>query len=200
MGKTIDNKKQKLDNLFNAAFELFTSQGINRTSISDITQKAGVAKGTFYLYFKDKYDLRNKLIVHRANQLFVNAYEASVKENINNFEEEIIFIMNYVLDDLIKNKGFLAFIYKDLSWALFKKALAIPLEDNVSFVDMYNSMLEKSEIKFRDPEIMIFMILDLVGSAGYSAIVYEEPTNINVLRNHLENTVRTIIHQYIIEE
>lgn len=37
-----------------AAFALFTQKGINDTSISDIAKKANMAKGTFYLYFKDK--------------------------------------------------------------------------------------------------------------------------------------------------
>ena len=38
------------------AFELFTTKGLTKTTISDIVDQAGVAKGTFYLYFKDKYD------------------------------------------------------------------------------------------------------------------------------------------------
>ena len=57
MGKIDNNKKQKEDALLNTAFDLFTKQGIQKTSISDIVNQAGVAKGTFYLYFKDKYDL-----------------------------------------------------------------------------------------------------------------------------------------------
>ena len=40
------------------------------TSISDIVDNAGVAKGTFYLYFKDKYDIRNKLIAHKSGEVF----------------------------------------------------------------------------------------------------------------------------------
>ena len=70
MNKVENKKKQKKDALLNAAFDIFTSIGINKTSISDIVQKAGVAKGTFYLYFADKYDLRNKLIAHKANKIF----------------------------------------------------------------------------------------------------------------------------------
>ena len=58
MGKIDNNKKQKEDALLNTAFDLFTKQGIQKTSISDIVNQAGVAKGTFYLYFKDKYDIR----------------------------------------------------------------------------------------------------------------------------------------------
>ena len=51
----VKNKKKKEDALYNTAFELFTTKGTNKTTISDIVEKAGVAKGTFYLYFKDVF-------------------------------------------------------------------------------------------------------------------------------------------------
>ena len=51
MGKLELNKKKKKDALFNTAFELFTTKGLTKTTISDIVDQAGVAKGTFYLYF-----------------------------------------------------------------------------------------------------------------------------------------------------
>ena len=73
MGKIEVNKKQKKESLLNTAFSLFTSKGFQKTSISDIVDNAGVAKGTFYLYFSDKYDLRNKLIAHKAGVLFLDA-------------------------------------------------------------------------------------------------------------------------------
>ena len=55
MSKLENNKKKKKDALLNTAFELFITKGIQNTSISNIVEKAGVAKGTFYLYFSDKY-------------------------------------------------------------------------------------------------------------------------------------------------
>ena len=61
MGKVDENKKHKREALLNTAYELFTTKGTNATAISDIVRQAGVAKGTFYLYFKDKYDIKNKL-------------------------------------------------------------------------------------------------------------------------------------------
>ena len=70
MGKLESNKKKKEDALYNTAFELFTTKGTNKTTISDIVEKAGVAKGTFYLYFKDKYDIRNKLASSKTQDLF----------------------------------------------------------------------------------------------------------------------------------
>lgn len=201
MGKADLNKKLKMENLLNTSFELFTSQGINKTSISDIVQKAGVAKGTFYLYFKDKYDIRNRLIAHKSSQLFVEAYHALQEADINGFEDRLIFIMDCVLDELAANKGLLAFIYKDLSWAVFKKALTTPINtEDVDFNEVYRKMIEESGLEFRDPEVMMFLIIELVGSTGYSSIMYNDPVKLDDLKPHLETAVRQIIHTYTVNE
>ena len=197
MGKADLNKKLKMENLLNASFELFTSQGINKTSIQDIVNKAEVAKGTFYLYFKDKYDIRNRLIAHKSSQLFMPAYEALEQVGISAFEDRIIFIMDYVLDALAANKGLLSFIYKDLSWAVFKRALTTPMtEEDIDFSEVYCKMIDESGLKLRDPEVMLFMIIELVGSTGYSSIMYSDPVSIEELKPHLEETVRGIIRAH----
>ena len=51
MGKIDNNKQMKRESLLDSAFSLFIDNGFNKTSISDIVNNAGVAKGTFYLYF-----------------------------------------------------------------------------------------------------------------------------------------------------
>ncbi|RKM58057.1 TetR/AcrR family transcriptional regulator [Butyrivibrio sp. X503] len=198
MGKADQNKKVKMENLLNNAFDLFTSKGITKTSISDIVEKAGVAKGTFYLYFKDKYDVKNRLIAHKSSLLFMEAYEALQKAKLTAFEDRLIFIMDYVLDELAKNKGLLAFIYKDLSWAVFKKALTSPSTGSeVDFEAVYKKMLDESGYEFNDPEVMLFLIIELVGSTGYSSIMYGDPVSLDELKPHLEETVRAIIRQHI---
>ena len=58
MGKIDNNKQMKRESLLDSAFSLFINNGFSKTSISDIVNNAGVAKGTFYLYFKDKYDIQ----------------------------------------------------------------------------------------------------------------------------------------------
>ena len=40
-----------------AATECFARRGYHNTSISDIIDRAGIARGTFYLYFKSKHDV-----------------------------------------------------------------------------------------------------------------------------------------------
>lgn len=197
MGKLDFNKKQKKDTLLNTAFDLFISKGINKTTISDIVQNAGVAKGTFYLYFKDKYDIRNKLISHKSSQLFSKAYEALLENNILDFNEKIVFIADFVIDELSKNQNLLTFLSKNLSWGVFKNALINPASDtDINFYDIYLNMIENSGFKFTDPEIMLFMIIELVSSACYSSILYKEPVEIEALKPHIYDTIRYIINSH----
>ena len=116
MGKVDENKHQKMDALFQSAYDLFLNQGIEKTSISDIAKKAGVAKGTFYLYFADKYEIRDRLIARTASRLFQRAHKALETADIPEFEDKIIFIVDYVLNAMQKNKLILRFISKNLSW------------------------------------------------------------------------------------
>ena len=49
MSETIDTKKEaKKSSLLQAALDLFLEKGVSKTSISEIAERANVAKGTFY--------------------------------------------------------------------------------------------------------------------------------------------------------
>ena len=198
MGKVEEKKKQKKDTLFSAAFELFTSQGLNKTTISEIAEKAGVAKGTFYLYFKDKYDLRNKLIAQQASLLFTQAHEPLLKENIEDLEEQIIFLVSHIMDQLAQKKQILNFISKNLSWGVFKTALLSKNNHyDVDFLEVYHELLKRSERPCNEPEIMLFLIIEFVGSSCHDAILYQEPAPIETLKPYILTVVRNIIRTHV---
>lgn len=44
----------KKDKIVYAAIEMFQEKGIEKTKISDIVKRAGIAQGTYYLYFPSK--------------------------------------------------------------------------------------------------------------------------------------------------
>lgn len=199
MSKLETNKKKKRDSLLDSAFSLFTSKGINKTSVSDIVEKSGVAKGTFYLYFKDKYDLRNRLIAHKASQLFHNADDALAKTDITDLTEEIIFITDHVINQFCQDKSLLLFISKNLSWGIFKSSLINPSsDDEIDFYDIYSRILNRNDYTLQDPEIMLFMIIELASSTCYSSILYEEPVPIDVLKPYLYDSIRNIIKRHTI--
>ncbi len=196
MEKSEENKKEKEAKLLNTAFNLFTTNGIKNTSIQDIVDNAGVAKGTFYLYFKDKYDIRDKLIEKTSKNLFVQALNTLENSNINSFEEQVIFIINYVIDELSNNEVLLQFISKDLSFGIFNhtiKKLSSPEDDNENLIDFFNKKAIEHNRKYDNPEIVLFTIIELVGSTCFNSILHKIPVPITEYKPFLYDVIRKIL-------
>jgi AcrR family transcriptional regulator len=63
--KKTERRRQILD----AARDVFARRGYHQATIDDIVAEAGVARGTFYLYFEDKRAVFSELIDRFAGQL-----------------------------------------------------------------------------------------------------------------------------------
>jgi AcrR family transcriptional regulator len=55
--------------LIEAAMRRFAIEGLEETSVAEIVAEAGVAQGTFYLYFESKADLVNSVVVQLSEQI-----------------------------------------------------------------------------------------------------------------------------------
>lgn len=55
-------KKQLFDDFVQVAIKLFGEKGFDQPSVDEIVAETGVAKGTFYLYFKSKSDIIQAVI------------------------------------------------------------------------------------------------------------------------------------------
>lgn len=198
MGKLDEKKRQKRESLLVSAFSLFTSKGINDTSISDIVKHANMAKGTFYLYFKDKFDIRDKLIAAKATQLFREAAEKVYHEkNINTLEEKVVYIADSVINQLDADKLLLKFISKNLSWGVFRNILESASEETggYSFYDGYKALLKESGRTFRNPDLLLYMIVELISSTCYHVILQQEPVTLDELKPELYGTIVDMIHR-----
>lgn len=194
MGRLDEKKKKKRADLLEAAYELFTSQGIFDTSISDIVNKAEMAKGTFYLYFKDKYDIRSELITAKAGELFQVARKKMQHVNCGSVEETVIHVVDIILEELSVDKTLLEFIAKNLHWGLFHKVLLEGGNDvSDSFFDWYSEVILQSGRKFRNHELMIYMIVELVNSTCYNVILYGEPVGLEELKEEIHHLIPVII-------
>ncbi|MBI4497320.1 MAG: TetR/AcrR family transcriptional regulator [Chloroflexi bacterium] len=59
---TDSRTEQRRASLLQAALELFVEKGFHETKVSEIVERAGVAQGTFYLYFSSKREAFNTLM------------------------------------------------------------------------------------------------------------------------------------------
>jgi len=55
--------------LLNAALSVFSSKGYTSSSVSDIIEKASVARGTFYLYFNSKRNAFEQVLDHVIGEI-----------------------------------------------------------------------------------------------------------------------------------
>lgn len=198
MGKVEQNKQLKFEKLLSSAQNLFMTKGLMETSISDITTHAGVAKGTFYLYFKDKYSIRDCLVIRWSRRLFAAAHNALQEQtDITTFEDKVIFITDHIICELEKNKPLLRFISKNLSWGLFQQLMVEDvLDDKISGKEIFEQVAAECGVTLKDPEIMVFILVEMTNSTAYSAIMGNAPITLEQLMPHLNESIRAIIRNH----
>lgn len=69
MAKNPAQVAQTKQNLREAFWELYKDKRIDKISIKEITDRAGYNRGTFYLYYKDVYDILEQLEDELLNSL-----------------------------------------------------------------------------------------------------------------------------------
>ncbi|MCB6288875.1 TetR/AcrR family transcriptional regulator, partial [[Clostridium] scindens] len=72
----------KRSRIQDAAVALFHEQGVEATSVNEIVRRANVAKGTFYVYYKDKKELISQILTKQhgclMNDILNHSYEAAL--------------------------------------------------------------------------------------------------------------------------
>jgi AcrR family transcriptional regulator len=83
------------------AKRIFARKGYHRTNVADIIARARIARGTFYLYFQNKKDLFEELLVqvltelsHRIQRLRVGPDEA---DPVDQLRDNLRRVLNFVL-------------------------------------------------------------------------------------------------------
>ena len=194
MKEDLNDKKSRL---LNNAFKLFTKKGVKDTSIQEIVDNADVAKGTFYLYFKDKYEIRDVLIAQKSKKLFNDAIKALKKSNISSLTDQVIFIIDHVINSLSKNTLLLKFISKNLSWGVYNETVNKIYENEASSENGIRSLflkgIQENNILLLNPDVTLFMIIELVSSTCFNSILYSNPLPIEEFKPYLYETIRNLI-------
>jgi len=195
MGKINNKQKEKEQKLLDTAFNLFISKGINETTIQDIVQEAGIAKGTFYLYFKDKYHIIEALILSKTFKLFDDAIRSSRQMDYQDFTEQFLLIIDYIINELSENQRLLKFIYKNLSVGVYSINFKEDIKENVSktIFEMFMQRAEEEHLNLPNPSVTFFMIIELVGSTCYHAILFKKPLSIEDYKPYLYDAIRKLL-------
>lgn len=191
--KIAENKQIKRENLLTSAYNLFIRKGVQATSIDEITDNAGVAKGTFYLYFEDKWDIFEKTIIERSHLLFEEALIYVNNQNIKGFKERIINMIDYIIESFKDNNELLKFIGKNLSLGMYNKVIIDEYEQYSDIKETLEKEFKEYNKKEKNAEIKLFMIIELTSSTIYNSILNDFPLSINDYKKILFEQIKNII-------
>ncbi len=201
LGKAEENKKIKLNSLLSHSYKLFTTKGISDTSISDITNSAGVAKGTFYFYFHDKQDIIDHLIARKSENLLKKASDRLKKhESVNPglpVEEKIIIIADSIISDLDKDPRLARFLNRNLNFGFYVKAyMDENLIQSVNVKEDYDRIINSNGDVWKDSALMLYTIIELISSSVHNIIINGTPCDLKTYKPYLFDSIRAIVNTF----
>lgn len=191
---TVEGKKQeKRRALLDAAYELFLERGTAKTSVEDITSRAKVAKGTFYLYFQDKGAVMQALLGRVSYQLLSDACTAVEQQTgLESFAEKMVFVIDHIIESLRKDTVVLRFLERNFVWPGLDQIEASKDAEPL-MRKLLNVVLTSPEMAGRT-EREIYQRITALGSmcmsVCYSSILEGKPDNIDNMKPVLYDIIR----------
>jgi AcrR family transcriptional regulator len=168
----MSDKEAKRGEIAGAAKELFTNFGYKAVSMDSIADRAGVAKGTLYLYFKDKEALFYYLL-----REFINEFDGLLRQ-IKSKELPLVDEIVEVIYNLLiyrKNQKFLFMIIheaRDMKVQIPRNGLKLIDEQIESYL---KSRLRSIITDKRNLEIVAFVIIKSYGALAFEWEEDHEP-------------------------
>lgn len=134
-------KEVRKDQILMTALELFGSKGYQNTSISDITQKANLSKGSLYNYFESKEELLNEVVVFA----FKDTTEVG---------EEVLNMADLSSDELLKSLVDSYFLMMKEQKELMQLILSLAVQVNAlpsvhdTINKVYTTLIDQLEVIF----------------------------------------------------
>lgn len=160
-----------LEKICKSAEVLFSENGYYNTSITDITSKANIAPGTFYIYFKDKKSVFQYLVHDLGHKLRKEIKSATV-DCKNRYDEEYLGL-----------KTFMIFVRKHIG--LYKIIWQAQFVDMDIFKDYYESFSkkyilgiieaqQKGEMKKIDPKCLSYCLMGISNFIGLKWLIFDD--------------------------
>ena len=155
-------KKNKREKILKAAISAFAQKGYHDTSISKIINKAGIARGTFYLYFENKRQIFDSILENLIVEIDRCIKKIEIGRERQNPLEQLKDNLRRIFTLFVENP--------ELSRILLRHAAGLDKESDQKITEFYNNIADKIEdalklgikmelIRDCNPRITSFLIL-----------------------------------------
>jgi len=157
--------------LLDAAEEIFGTKGYFNTSIVDITLKAEVAQGTFYIYFPNKINIFQELIKELSHGLRKAISQALIGAGTRREAEELGFATFF---SFIKEHRNLYRIVQEVQFVdeeLYKWYYQRLAE---GYIKGLEAAMTSGEFQYLDPEIVAYALMGIAEFLGMRWVLWEK--------------------------
>lgn len=186
-------KEEKRKRLLDAAYDCFTENTVSGTSIAEICAKAGIAKGTFYLYFKDKEDIVRALNKRISYQVLKHTYH-SVADSAGNFVENAVLMASELIQYFEEDYEVVQLMKKDFVWPIDEELFLTSKDPMMSDIrNDIDAFAEKSGISSHQILVRIYALICMISSICYSSIVDKFPADIATVKPEIYSMIRSAL-------
>lgn len=156
--------------LLEASEKVFGERGYEQASIVDITREAGVAQGTFYIYFNSKQAVFTELVLELGSRL-----RQKLAESTENLEDRLE----------VEQAGFIAFLsFVQEHRNLYRIVRQAEFVDEELYRSYYvklaegyakglRSAMRKKQVRSLDPEALAYSLMGIFDFLGMRWVLWE---------------------------
>ncbi len=115
------------------AKSVFAERGYHQTHVSDIIKAAGIARGTFYLYFESKNAIFAELLEDLLGEMRSSIHGVDTGENAPPVEMQLIGIVRKILTTVAENRA--------LARILVREAVGLDSDIDARLAQFYSDLL-----------------------------------------------------------
>ena len=195
-----EQKYETRKKILSSAIHLISQKGINGTSIKDIVNEAGVAAGTFYLYFNSKEDVIKCLDRTEHKKLLA---KIKALKNISHVQK----IYKYFSEWYKIGSNFEPGLIREWHCLLISSAK----DDEISKISggemehshiriLLNDAVEAGEINKNIPleDVARMLVCGMWGTCVYLCVAPNRVSREKISHDFIEHVVKSVLSKYVI--
>lgn len=199
MSEKLEKRLEKRKKIIETGFALFKKNTVAATAIDDVVKAAGIARGTFYLYFRDKNDLLEQIIMHKSAEnmrIILNNFLLEAENTQLTLRDFITSFLRHYFDFMESNKDILAIVQKNTS-SFLRFVKEIP---DTEIRDIYNRIIKKMEIfgfTLENANKAIYIVAEMVGSICADAVLVGKPYTLEEIKPSVLDASVAVLESFI---
>lgn len=192
-------REERRRQILDAALEVFAERGYHGTSVSHIVEAAGVARGTFYLYFESKNVVFLELVDDLVRGFRADVTGVDLRPAAPSLREQLIQIVHRLLAATHASRA--------VATILFREAVVLDADVQArvrDFEDGLRGWLEASLrtgvalglLRPHDPDVVSVAVFGSIRHAIERYVIHEVPSKdlLHVARELVDHSLRGVTH------